>query len=357
MRRIVIPVRVYHALSTILTLGASCLLSSLIVFLLDHFLGIAGDLSVALVLCSLLTMLLGGIALAWEAGRYIRPARDVMDASGKVAAGDFAVRIPLPDWSIGFAEGYSLIENFNRMTAELASMEHMRRDFTGNVSHEIKTPLSSIVGFTEILMEGGIEEREQKEYLALVHEEALRLSRLAENLLRLSRLDTQVIVARRDTVSVDEQIRQCAILLVQQKKEKNISFSVELPEMKIESDRDMTKEVWMNLIDNAIKYSDNGKTIHISGEVLKDHIRIHIRDEGIGIPAEKQAHIFDRFYQCEESHKAQGHGLGLSIVRRILELLAGTIECRSREGEGTEMIVTLPGSDGKKFYNTPKKSH
>ena len=341
--RFVLPVRLYHALSTILTLGACCLLSSLVVFLLDGALAAPMSLSAALVLCSTLTLLMGGAALAWEAGRYIRPARDVADAAAKVAKGDFDVHIELPDWRIGLAEGYSLIEDFNRMVRELSSMEHMRKGFTASVSHEFKTPLSSIVGFAEILMEDGIEEKERKEYLALVHEEALRLSRLAENLLRLSRLEAQGIVSCQENVSIDEQIRQCVILLAERWEDKAISFSVELPSMAIETDPDMTKQVWLNLIDNAMKYSRPGGTLHISGQASEDGVRISIRDEGIGIPPEKQAHIFEPFYQCEKSHKGQGHGLGLSIVRRIMELLGGTIECRSKEGEGTEMTVALRG--------------
>lgn len=353
----VLPLRLYHALSTLLTLAASCVISSLLVFLLDRVTGSSMELSTSLILCSSITVLLSGAALAWEAGCYIRPAKAVVDATGLVAKGDFSIRVPTPDWRIGIAEGYSLIENFNRMTKELSGMEHMRRDFTGSVSHEFKTPLSSIVGFTEILMENGIEEKERKEYLALLHEEALRLSRLAENLLQLSRLDAQGIVSRREEVALDEQIRQCVILLSERWDDKGLSFSVELPPMRIETDPDMTKQVWLNLIDNAVKYSRQGGTLHISGRTGETGVFVCIRDEGIGIPPEKLEHIFEPFYQCEESHKEKGHGLGLSIVRRIAELLGGTVECRSKEGEGTEMTVALPLSTSQKAENCRKKSH
>lgn len=340
----VLPLRLYHTLSTLLTLAASCLLACLTVFFLDSLVGFSPDLSVSLILCSTVTLVVAAATLAWEAGYYIRPAQAVVEAAGRVAKGDFGIRVPPPDWRIGVAEGYSLIENFNRMTRELSGIEHMRKDFTASVSHEFKTPLASIVGFTEILLEDGLGEKEQKEYLHLVHEEALRLSRLAENLLRLSRLDAQAIVTRRETVAVDEQIRQCVILLAERWEEKNISFSLDLSPVKIVTDPDMTKQVWLNLIDNAIKYSHPDGTLHIEGYAEKDHVRIIIRDEGIGIPSDKQAHIFAPFYQCEESHKTQGHGLGLSIVKRIMELLGGSIECRSQKGQGTEMIVTLmPG--------------
>ena len=191
-------------------------------------------------------------------------------------------------------------------------------------------------------MEGGISEDERREYTMLVHDEALRLSRLADNLLRLSHLDAQAIVMRHEPISVDEQVRQCIILLADRWEEKSISFDVDLPPMQIEGDPDMTKQVWLNLIDNAVKYSDDGKAIHISGQIFPDSVCVRIHDEGIGIPKDKQERIFERFYQCDESHQEKGHGLGLSIVKRILELLGGQIGCTSEPGKGTEMAVALP---------------
>ena len=341
-RRIVLPIRLHFALSTLLTLGASCLLSGLFVYVLDRFTGIAQNLPLAHIVCSVLTLLMGGIALAWEAGRYIRPAKAVADAAGRVAAGDFSVRIPLPDWRIGIAEAHSLIKDFNRMARKLEGMEQMQKDFTVNVSHEFKTPLSSIIGFTEILMEGGVDASDQQEYLALIHREAQRLSRLSENTLRLSRLDAQNIATRHETIAVDEQIRRCLILLTEKFADKGFSLDIHLEAMPVKSDPDLLEQLWLNLIDNALKYSPPGKTLHISGKMAGSSIVVSIRDEGVGIPAEKQKHIWNRFYQCEESHKEQGHGLGLSIVRCVVDVLGGAIECRSAVGRGTEMRITLP---------------
>ena len=340
--RLLLPLRLYHSLSTLLTLAICCGVSSLLVYLLDTLTGLAMQLPVALIICSLLTVISGALLLAWEAGYYIRPAQAVVEATERVAKGDFSVRVPEPDYYIGTEEGYILIDNFNRMAKELQSIDHLQKGFTGSVSHEFKTPLSSIVGFSEILLENGLSEEERREYTKLVHEEALRLSRLAENLLRLSRLDAQAIVMRHERITVDEQIRQCVILLAERWEAKETSFALDLPVMAIEGDPDLTKQVWLNLIDNAVKYSDKGGVIHISGQVQDNSVCVSIRDEGIGIPEDKQAHIFERFYQCDESHKEKGHGLGLSIVKRILELLGGMIECHSQPGQGTEMVVALP---------------
>ena len=343
----VLPLRLYHSLSTLLTLSMCCFISSLLVFFSNRFFELELDVLPALALCSLLTFIFSAALLAWEADVYIRPARAVMEAAGRVAKGDFSVQVNEPDMPIGIEESYILVENFNRMAKELQSIDHMQKGFTGSVSHEFRTPLSSIVGFSEILMEGGISEDERREYTMLVHDEALRLSRLADNLLRLSHLDAQAIVMRHEPISVDEQVRQCIILLADRWEEKSISFDVDLPPMQIEGAPDMTKQVWLNLIDNAVKYSTDGKTIHISGQVFPDSVCVRIRDEGIGIPKDKQGRIFERFYQCDESHQEKGHGLGLSIVKRILELLGGQIRCSSEPGKGTEMAVALPLDRGK----------
>lgn len=355
-KQFILPLRLYHSLTTLLTLALCCGVSSLLVYLLDDLLGVALELPWALIVCSLLTIISGALLLAWEAGFYIRPAQAVVAATGRIAKGDFTVRVPQLESRVTTEEGRQLVANFNRMAKELQSIDHLQKGFTGSVSHEFKTPLSSIVGFSEILLEGGLSETERREYTELVHEEALRLSRLAENLLRLSRLDAQAIVMRRENIAVDEQIRQCVILLAERWEAKEISFAIDLPSLPIESDPDLTKQVWLNLIDNAVKYSETGSTIHITGELGVDSICVRIRDEGIGIPAEKQTHIFERFYQCDESHQEKGHGLGLSIVKRIMELLGGQIACQSQPGQGTEMIVALPLDSSKTcLLSIPRK--
>ena len=340
--RLVLPLRFYHAWSSITTLCIACLISAGMVYWLTASVGIALELWQALGICCLLTVLLGGLALAWEAKFYLRPAEYVVQASTKVAKGDFTVQIPLTDFRIIPTEGVVLIENFNLMTRELNGMERLQREFAANVSHEFKTPVASIAGLTELLLDGGLEDRENREFLSLVHEEALRLSRLSENSLRLSRLDTQEIVTRQEKVAVDEQIRQSLILLTEKFSDKRHALDIRLESITILSDPDLLRQIWLNLIDNAMKYSPAGKTLHITGQVEKDAVLVSIRDEGIGIPTEKQERIWRRFYQCEESHRSQGHGLGLAIVKRIVELLGGSIECHSKVGEGTEMLVKLP---------------
>ena len=346
--RIVLPLRLYHAASSILTLSVACLISSGIVYWLTTEMGISLGLWQALGICCLLTVLMGGLALAWEAKYYLRPAEVVVEASSKVAKGDFTVQIPLPDFRMIPAEGITLIENFNLMTRELYGMDQMRREFIGNVSHEFKTPIASIAGLTELLLDGGLDEKDHREFLSLVHAEALRLSRLSENILRRSRLDTQEIVTRQEPVAVDEQIRQSLILLTEKFSDREQQFDLRLEPAIVMSDPDMLQQIWLNLIDNAMKYSPLGKTLHIVSKTEANAVIVSIRDEGIGIAQEKQERIWGRFYQCEASHKSQGHGLGLSIVKRIVELLGGSIECRSEIGQGTEMTLKIPNNISQK---------
>ncbi|MBD5161719.1 MAG: ATP-binding protein [Oscillibacter sp.] len=142
-------------------------------------------------------------------------------------------------------------------------------------------------------------------------------------------------------MAVDEQVRKCVILLSEKREGLAQEFELDLPSMSINSDPDLLQQIWLNLIDNAMKYSGSESIIHISGQSDLQGITVTVQDEGIGIPAEKQGQIFDAFYQCEESHKKDGNGLGLSIVKRILELLNGSIECHSIEGSGTRMTVNI----------------
>ncbi|WP_296731612.1 HAMP domain-containing sensor histidine kinase [Anaerovibrio sp.] len=325
----------------------ACFLSGLAVVLIGTVGGIELSHTEGLIICCLLTVTIGGIAMAWEAAYYIRPAEDVVKAAAKVMNRDFSVQIPASEHFIVIKEGQCLTECFNHMVKELAGLDKMQCDFINNVSHEFKTPLSAVAGMTEILIDDSLGDEERREYIDLVHKEALRLSRLSDNLLRLSRLDNQDLKIKCEPVDLDEQVRKCLIMLLEKYIDKGQELSIELPALTIESNPDMTWQIWLNLLDNAMKYSPMDTTIYVWGQISGDKAVVHIRDEGKGIPLEKQEHIFDRFYQCEESHKEQGSGLGLAIVQGMLHWLGGSIECRSTEGRGTEMIVTLPEKYGK----------
>ena len=342
--------RKYIAIVSILTFISSCIISTAITIgAIKIFYKEAITYEKLVLVCILILVL--ALIIAWfslwvGAGHLTKPLIDVSNTVKQVAEGNFKVNIKRRDTTKCEYEYINevdeLAKNVNKMVAELDGMDYMRKDFMSNVSHEIKTPIAAITGFTEILLDGSIDESERQEYLEVINKESMRISRLCENMLHMSRLDSQVIVANLQKIRLDEQLRKCIILLSEKWSNKEIDFSIDLEEVSILSDYDMLQQVWINLIDNAIKYSGENCKIDISVKRLNDKsVKVSISDNGIGIEEGKLHRIFDKFYQCEESHKKSGSGLGLSISKRIIELLNGTIECRSKKDFGTTMVVTL----------------
>lgn len=340
------PFRVYYAVKSTQTVCVACLIACILVIIpfLIIYKGRHNEETVIIIslLICLFTILFATHMLVKKARVFVEPIERLEEAVGKVRNGDFDARIQWHEDKRNIKELNKLIDNFNDMAKALKDMEYMNKDFINNVSHEVKTPISSIAGFTEILMDSDLGEEEREEYLALVNGEAHRLSRLCENMLSISRLDNQTGVNKIEAVNITEQIRKTIIMLSETWSHKEQEFDLTMEEININSDADLLQQIWINLIDNAMKYSGKGTILHISGRDNGSYIEISIRDEGIGISKEKVEFIFQRFYQCEESHKNQGNGLGLSIVKRIVELLKGTIECKSELGGGTEFIVRLP---------------
>lgn len=342
--------RKYIAIVSILTFISSCIISTAITIgAIKIFYKEAITYEKLVLVCILILVL--ALIIAWfslwvGAGHLTKPLIDVSNTVKQVAEGNFKVNIKRRDTTKCEYEYINevdeLAKNVNKMVAELDGMDYMRKDFMSNVSHEIKTPIAAITGFTEILLDGSIDESERQEYLEVINKESMRISRLCENMLHMSRLDSQVIVSSMQKIRLDEQLRKCIILLTEKWSDKEIDFSIDLEEVSILSDYDMLQQVWINLIDNAIKYSRENCKIDISVKRLNDKsVKVSISDNGIGIEEGKLHRIFDKFYQCEESHKKSGSGLGLSISKRIVELLNGTIECKSKKDSGTTFEVTL----------------
>ncbi|MFA9378427.1 MAG: sensor histidine kinase [Lachnotalea sp.] len=345
-----LSLRIYIALVSIVTICLSCCFSGVIVVIgmkiLYHGVFTAQvAFAMCLMVCTL-TMIIGGVTL-WAGSKHLtQPLLEINNVVKQIAQGDFFVEI-IRNIAARGEHRYTneideLAVNVNKMAIELQGMEYLRKDFMSNVSHEMKTPVAAIAGFTEILLDGGISKEEEKDYLRLVNQEAIRLSRLSGNMLRMSRLDNQVIVSKKDKVQLSEQIRKCIIVLSEKWSEREIEFEVNLEEVEIISDYDMLFQVWTNLIDNAIKYSVKAGKIYVEAKRVTDnYVEVRIRDEGIGISEENIARIFEKFYQCDASHKKDGNGLGLSIVKRIIELLHGSISCESTLTEGTTFYVSL----------------
>jgi signal transduction histidine kinase len=279
-------------------------------------------------------------ALASE--RVLKPVNQLIAATDLVATGDFSARV---DESEGDWEMAKLLRNFNHMAEELGSIELLRDDFIDSFSHELKTPIVSIRGFAKQLQNEGLAPEKRKEYADIIVRESERLASLSANILLLAQYEHQQIVTGREEYELDEQIRNCVILLERQWSAKNIEMNLDLAPLRIYANPEMLSQLWINLLDNAIKYSNNKGHVSIACAEAAGGIQVEIGDDGEGMDESTMRHAFDKFYQGEASRASQGYGLGLSIVKRIVELCRGTIGVKSAEGKGTSFTVCLPRTD------------
>lgn len=282
---------------------------------------------------------LTGVLFAGFAHRLSRHINGLTGALRRMTDGDLSVRLA-PEDGGPLAAAY---EDFNTMAGELQSVQTLRNDFIQNFSHEFKTPISAIVGFTELLQEPDCAPEDRAQYLDVISQEARRLADLAESTLLLSKLDTQAMPLKRVPYALDEQIKQCAILFSDAWAKKQITFSAELEEVTYAGDPEMMRHIWLNLLSNAVKYTPEGGEIEVRMARREDGIAVTVSDTGIGMTPEVQTHIFDKYYQGDLSHQTKGLGLGLSIVHRIVELCGGHITVQSTPGEGSVFQVFLPG--------------
>lgn len=275
-------------------------------------------------------------------GYLLKKVTKLTNAINRVAAGDFQIRLN----EAHSAPLTEVVKNFNKMTRELQSVETLRCDFVNNFSHEFKTPIASINGFAQLLLDTEVPEEERKEYLHIIAEESLRLTHLAEQTMMLSRLDSQQTIPDREIYSLDEQLRQTAILLSPAWNEKHIDLTVDAESMSFYGNPALLSQLWINLLNNAIKFTPESGKISISAHQHKNCFLVSIQDNGCGITEEQLPHIFHRYYKGSPSRSLAGLGLGLSIAHRIVELCGGSIEVKSRPGAGSCFTVTLPAETG-----------
>ena len=270
--------------------------------------------------------------------RRLREIVTLADGIRSVAGGDYNTRI---DCARG-GQMTPIYEDFNKMCAELASVQILRNDFINSYSHEFKTPIASINGFASLLLEKKLSEAEQRQYLEIIVDESARLSKLASNTILLSRLSSQQIVTDTEAYDVSEQIRQCAIILSKSWLEKKIEFNGEFQPAIFVGNKELMQHLWLNILGNAVKYTPAGGEITVSVAPKEDRITVQVTDTGEGMSQETLEHIFDPYYQGDASHSQQGLGLGMSIAKRIVELCGGVITARSEPGTGSRFTVTLP---------------
>ena len=282
-----------------------------------------------------------GISNHFMIKKFYRQFADLADGLEKAVEGDFYAKLN-PENSGAMEKVY---KNFNRVTDELKKVRNMQEDFVSNYSHELRTPIASIKGFSEMLLEEDVSEDDRKKYLKIILDSANRLNNLAEESIIMTKLDSQAILEKEE-YSLSEQLRNCVIMLEPSWSMKNINIDVDMDEIKFNGNKDIVQHLWVNLISNAIKYNKENGKIDITLKKNNDgKIVVTISDTGIGMSEEEVSHIFEKYYQVQKSKTMQGLGIGLTIVGRILNLVDGTINVKSKVGEGSSFIVTLPSNE------------
>ena len=280
-------------------------------------------------------IIIGSVLFLFVGKIVVNPTKKLIKATVKVAAGDFDIKLE----NHRTDEMGILISSFNTMAKELKSIEILRNDFISDISHEFRTPLTSIEGYTKLLRDCNEEER--KEYVDIIVGETKRLSILATNILTLNRIDNQNTSTPMENFVMDEQIRRAILLLENKWVEKDIKLEIDLENIQYRGNPNLLYQVWINLIDNAIKFSPKGETIEIKLYEEQRDIIFSIKDNGIGISKEEQKRIFDKFYKSDKSRNTDGNGLGLSIVKRIIDIHKGEILLKSNIDLGTNIMVRL----------------
>ncbi|MCD8381722.1 MAG: HAMP domain-containing histidine kinase [Clostridiales bacterium] len=238
----------------------------------------------------------------------------------------------------------AIYQGFNRMTAELRQTKQEMQSFVNDLSHEFKTPITSIAGFAQYLMDtgDGIESPERMQYLQVITEESLRLSNLAQNTLLLSKVEACEIITEKERYDLSEQLRRCTILLLPKLEQKDISLEMDMDGLWYTGNAELMEQVWLNLLNNAVKFTPEHGKIGITGRQTEDALVLAFSDNGVGMDEETAAHIFEKYYQHDTVSAVRGNGIGLSIVARIVALCGGAVQVQSAPGEGSTFTVRLP---------------
>ncbi len=287
---------------------------------------------------------IGSIVMGTIVGSFIdraplRVLNKTINGINRLAKGDYETRIKVSDPPMFLA----LAERFTTLAAELQNTEMLRSDFVNNFSHEFKTPIVSIQGFAKLLQKGNLTPEQQREYLDIIVTESGRLADMATNVLSLTRVENQEILTDVTSFNLSEQLRNCVLLLEKKWTAKNLDMAIDLEEYNIRASEDLLKEVWINLLDNAIKFSPQSGEIMVQIQPGEGTLTVSITNYGPDIPPEDQKRIFNKFYQGDTSHSGEGTGVGLAVAKRVIDLHQGSIQVSS-DGGKTVFSVTLTNS-------------
>lgn len=333
--------RAYYSLIVIIIILFSGAMVTGVLYLLD-VLNISYELSIiTLISIFVVAAVAGGLMSYFIGRRVLAPMRKLSKASTEVARGNFSITV---SDSSKLEEVQTTFRNFNAMVKELDSISTLSNDFVANVSHEFKTPLTAIEGYAMLLQDASLTPQERSEYIDKILLNIHRLTSLVGSILMLSKIESKSISEQYTTFRLDEQLRQTVVSLEPAWEEKALTFDVSLDEVTFYGCESLLGHVWTNLLGNAIKFSPEGGVIELRLLDQRECVVVSVTDHGCGMPPEVQERIFDKFYQADSSHKAEGNGLGLSLVKRIVELSDGVIEVASAPDKGSTFRVILPKS-------------
>lgn len=295
---------------------------------------------VAILAFALIMTLSNGL---WRRYTIGRPVKRILDATQRLTDGDFSVRIETKPGITELDELDAIIDNFNIMATELGSVEALQSDFIASVSHELKTPLAVIQNYATILQDPGLSPEDRQNYAMRITSATSRLSVLITNIMKMNKLDNQQITPKTDNFLLNEQLAEVLVNYESLWEAKNLDLDAEMADLHITSDKALLELAWNNLITNAIKFTRNGGHLKVTmTQPTTDLVEVAISDDGVGMTDDVRHHIFDKFYQADTARASQGNGLGLALVKRVVDLLQGSITVTSTPDKGSTFRVTLP---------------
>ena len=325
-------------LSCIIILSAAAI-ATLVAVLLFAF-DVTNSTTAMVLLCIAVAIAAVAAVLSMLMSRVIlAPVTRLSEASRQIARGEFGLNLTYDGTIPEFQDTY---QSFNTMAKELSAIETLRSDFIANVSHEFKTPLTAIEGYAMLLQDHELPQKEQAECAEKILQSAGRLSTLVSNILMLTKLEQQTGVVEKAPFWLDEQLRQVMVGLEPLWGAKDLELDLELEPLRYNGSEDLLYHVWSNLLSNAVKFSPNGGVLSVRLEKREKSAVFTVTDRGPGMTADVQRHIFDKFYQGDQSRRQESSGLGLPLAKRITQLCGGTISVQSQPGQGSTFTVTLP---------------
>ncbi|MDE6274975.1 MAG: HAMP domain-containing histidine kinase [Clostridia bacterium] len=303
-----------------------------------------GNIGVLAVAMLLVIFFLAGLGVLVDVIRrkltYENPLQQIRDATERIAKGDFTVRLNL-DSKLNFSGYDEIMQNLNVMAQELSKSEILKSDFIANVSHELKTPLAVIQSYCQLLQEKDISEEERIKYAQSLMQASKKLTELVTNILKLNKLENQQIITDREDVKINAQLEELIVNYIDKIEEKDIELEVDLQDVSVNSVAGYLEIVWANLLSNAVKFTENSGKIKVTAKQVDGKAVVSVSDSGCGMTPETGKRIFEKFYQGDTSHTQEGNGLGLALVKKVIDKLGGSISVSSELGKGSTFTVTL----------------